>query len=144
MMRLATFTVGVLALASGCGTSEFELAPVSGTVTLDGEPVAAARVIFEPQRDGQEAFSAGPGSDGMTDEAGRYSLRTSVSGDAGAVIGQHRVTISTYLSEVDRTRDMGRVVRAEEIPPRYFTPGALSFEVPAEGTDNADFALEKN
>lgn len=135
-----TILLGVTAV--GCGTSEFELAPVSGTVTLDGKPVAEARVIFEPRREGQAALTAGPGSDGLTDAQGRYSLTTSVGEEQGAVVGPHTVTVSTYLAEVDRSRDTARVIRQEEIPSRYMEAGALTFEVPPDGTDKADFALE--
>ena len=125
----------------GCGSSEFDLVPVSGTVTLDGEPVAGARVIFEPHRTGEDALSAGPSSNGVTDETGRFTLATTMDEDQGAVVGKHTVTISTYLAEVDRTRDTGRIIRQEEIPARYAEPGALTFEVSDGGTENAVFDL---
>ena len=128
--------------AAGCGSSPYDFAPVSGTVTLDGQPVAGARVIFEPQRSGKEALEAGPGSDGKTDEDGRYTLATTDAGETGAVVGPHTVMISTYQAEIDRTRDSSRVVRKEEIPARYLEPGALTFEVLPEGSDQADFALQ--
>ncbi len=126
----------------GCGSSDYDLVPVRGTVTLDGKPIAGARVIFEPRRSGKEALSAGPGSDGITDEDGQYSLLTTVDGARGAVVGQHTVTISTFQAEVDRSRDSSRVIRKEEIPARYFQPGALSYEVPLAGTDSANFTLQ--
>ena len=142
-MRLAVHFIWVLVLTLvGCNSSKFELAPVSGTVTLDGEPVADARVIFEPQRTGEAALSAGPSSNGVTDESGRYSLLTTVEEDRGAVVGKHTVTISTYLAEIDRSRDTSRIIRKEEIPARYAEPGALTFEVSSEGTDKADFELK--
>ena len=118
------------------------MAPVSGVVTLDGEPVPGARVIFSPQRTGQDALSAGPASDGQTNEDGRYTLASSMDSKPGAVVGPHTVTISTYLAESDRSRDTHTVIRKEEIPQRYNEPGALSFEVPAKGTEAADFELE--
>ena len=86
---------------------------------------------------------ASRGSDGETDDAGRYSLLTTADGKRGAVVGQHVVMISTFLAEADRSRDSSRVVRPEEIPARYLEPGALSFDVPPEGSDSADFALQK-
>ena len=133
----------LLAVLVGCSSSEYELAPVSGTVTLDGEPVAKARVIFEPKRTGQEALSAGPSSNGLTDDNGRYQLQTTVEGHDGAVVGMHTVTVSTYLAEVDRTRDTARVLRQEEIPSKYREPGTLTFDVPSGGTEVADFSLAK-
>ena len=71
----------------------------------------------------------------LTDEEGRYSLQTSVEQRQGAVVGPHTVTISTYEAEADRSRDFGRVIRKEEIPKRYFEPGALSFDVPEAGSN---------
>ena len=142
-MRQAYCLIPILALVTcGCGSSQYELVPVSGVVTLDGEPVTGARVIFEPRRSGEAALNAGPGSDGETDDAGRYSLLTTADGKRGAVVGQHVVMISTFQAEADRSRDTSRVVRPEEIPARYLEPGALSFDVPPEGSDSADFALQ--
>ena len=133
----------VVASLCGCNSSKFDLAPVSGVVTLDGEPVADARVIFEPQRTGQEALSAGPSSNGVTDDEGRFTLETTVEGHRGAVVGAHTVTVSTYLAEIDRTKDTSRIIRQEEIPARYQEPGALTFTVPSDGTTTADFSLTR-
>lgn len=142
MMRRCRLTMFWLPLLlAGCTSSEFDLAPVSGTVTLDGEPVAGARVIFEPQRTGEAALSAGPSSDGQTDDDGRYVLQTSVKELRGAVVGPHTVTISTYMAESDRSRDTSTVIRKEEIPERYHEPGALTFDVPSAGSDSANFDL---
>jgi len=125
----------------GCDSGEFALVPVGGVVTLDGNPVAGARVIFSPQRTGEEALVAGPASDGLTDDTGRYSLVTSVSGENGATVGAHTVTIRTYTAKSDRSKDTHTVVRKEEIPAAYQEPGALVFEVPSGGTEAADFEL---
>ena len=65
-----------------------------------------------------------------------------MNGDDGAVTGRHRVTITTYEAEVDRAREWMKVIRQEEIPGKYREPGALEFEVPAEGTEQADFSLD--
>lgn len=132
----------VLLSTFGCGSGEFDLAPVSGVVTLDGQPVPNARVIFSPQRTGQDALAAGPASDGATDETGRYTLSSSVDGTRGAVVGAHTVTISTYLAESDRSKDTYKVLRQEEIPPKYSEPGALTFDVPSGGTEDGNFDLQ--
>ncbi|MCH5373930.1 MAG: carboxypeptidase-like regulatory domain-containing protein, partial [Planctomycetes bacterium] len=62
------------------------MAKVTGIVTLDGEPLEGAKVIFQPKK-GQPAA-------GITDGKGRYSLTTLENHD-GAVPGQYRVIIST-------------------------------------------------
>ena len=64
---LAWFSICLVGSVVGCG-SEFDLAPVSGIVPLNGTPVVGARVVFEPSRTGEEALLAGPGSYGVTGE----------------------------------------------------------------------------
>lgn len=69
----------------GCGPSRPATAPVEGTVTLDGQPLAGASVTFTPSAGGR------PGM-GTTDSSGKFTLMTYEAGD-GAVIGQHKVTV---------------------------------------------------
>ena len=130
-----------LALCIGCNSGEYKLVPVSGTVTLDGEPVSNARVIFEPRRVDPSSLTAGPSSDGETDESGKFSLATTADGKSGAIAGTHDVVVTTYLAEIDRETDSHKVVRKEQIPQRYLEPGGLTFEIPADGTDAADLML---
>jgi len=76
-----------LAVVAGCGKpSDYpDLFPVSGSVTMDGQPLDGARVSFVPN-------GARPSS-GTTDSSGRYELQ--YTGEyAGAVAGKHRVSIS--------------------------------------------------
>jgi hypothetical protein len=124
--------------AGGCGGEEFSQAPVSGTVTLDGTPVAAARVSFQPVRQG-EGPNAGPGSHAKTDQQGRYRLKT-LHGDDGAVIGAHVVRISTL--QMKESPETGyEIVVEERIPEHYVDGSTLRFTVPADGTDQTDFQL---
>lgn len=125
----------------GCGGTAFPLAPVSGTVTLDGAPVAEGRVIFQPISQG-ESLTAGPGSYGNTDEQGHFRLKT-LHGEQGAVVGPHMVRITTI--QVKDSGPAGHEVVAEErIPERYVDGSTLHFTVPADGTDQADFELTSN
>ena len=82
--------VGVLLSAAGCGPSGPATVPVTGTVTLDGKPIAKAAVMFVPQFPGRPAH-------GLTDQEGRFSLGTFKKGD-GAVEGKYLVTV--ILNEV--------------------------------------------
>ena len=83
---------GVLAAALvatvGCsgGSSRPKLYPATGTVTLDGQPLAEATVSFVP--------ASGPPSDGKTDASGKYTIMTS--GQPGAPFGANKVTVSKF------------------------------------------------
>src|SRR4029453_18299896 len=72
---------------SGCGKSKLTVAPVSGTVTLDGAPLAAASVMFQPKDGGRPSF-------GVTNAQGHYILEYSMS-ELGAKVGPCTVRITT-------------------------------------------------
>lgn len=75
----------LLSAFSGCGNGDF--APVSGTVTSDGKPVAKLRVVLSPMPIGDD-HAVGPFSLGVTDDNGKFTLKTRY-GDTGAFVGQH-------------------------------------------------------
>ncbi|MEM9352108.1 MAG: hypothetical protein AAGA92_03770 [Planctomycetota bacterium] len=131
----------VLIAYSGCNNNPYELAPVSGVVTLYGEPLRDATVSFEP-RGGSGQGIVGPGSIGTTDENGKFQLRT-FKKQRGAVVGAHTVRISTYRSRFKdlTTSDEVEVITIEHVPWHYNRNTTLSFEVPSGGTDEADFVL---
>lgn len=64
-----------------------KLGQVSGTVTMDGKPLADADLVFEPK--------SGSPSVGKTDKDGNYQLAFNQD-SIGAVIGQHTVRISKF------------------------------------------------
>lgn len=130
------------ALATGCGRSaSYELAPVSGVVTLDGKPVPHTKVVFTPQGSAGNV-APGPGSAANCDDAGRFELRT-VRGEPGAVVGVHTVRIYAHgpPKSVAGDVDAGPPVK-EAYPARYNTESQLAFEVPPAGTTAADFHLQ--
>jgi hypothetical protein len=140
--------VGVLAAAlAGCGDDPFEIAPVSGKVTLNGEPLADARISFQPISGGSDV---GPGSAATTDAQGHYTLTTH-DGQRGATVGGHRVRISTLKMSADPSKDdagflirMSRpdgVLIPEKVPAKYSRDSPLTFTVPPGGTSAADFDL---
>lgn len=124
------FLWGLIAVAaglSGCGHSDGPpLASVSGVVRLDGSPLANAYIEFTPQQ--------GSPSYAKTDAEGRYSLRFTRR-KAGAMIGQHRVRISTASDDDGE----GNAV-PEKIPPQFNSRTRLQREV-AEGENAFDFEL---
>ncbi len=128
------------ALVSGCGGSGPKLAPVSGKVSKGGSPVAGVKVEFSPS--GQGKTSPGPGSMGITDAQGKYTLKTNETPPrTGAVPGKHAVVL---------TADQGRAPDDDSIAPAKseqiaakFRDGSQTFEVPAGGTDKADFDISQ-
>ena len=75
---------------SGCGPDYPETVPVSGTVTLDGQPVAGASVVFTPE--------AGDLATATTDSSGQFQLSTYRLAD-GAAPGHYRVTVAKTTVE---------------------------------------------
>lgn len=98
---------GVIAILSfslvvGCsrGPARPKTYPVSGTVTLNGQPVEGASVIFVPKDMaagvGAQATSPGPQvATGETDAQGRYVLGTFAKGD-GAIPGDYLVKVFKF------------------------------------------------
>lgn len=123
-------------LAAGCGDSR--TAPVSGRVTLNGKPLPNASVTFAPVG-GKGNVEPGPSSAGKTDADGRYTLELIGQDGRGAVIGKHKVMIAL----VDEKRDDDDSPdRLKQLPLKYNGQTTLEFEVPAGGTDKADFDLK--
>ncbi|MEM7311658.1 MAG: hypothetical protein AAF497_00765 [Planctomycetota bacterium] len=122
----------------GCDSSPYQLAPVSGKVTFDGKPLAGGVVNFQP-RATEDSKTVGPGCTVNCDSEGRFVLKT-IDGDDGAVVGTHTVRIYSFSPETagDSDTDSGRV---EKIPLKYNYRSTLTFDVPAEGTDAANFDL---
>jgi hypothetical protein len=128
-----------------------DVGEVSGTVTLDGQPLENALVTFTPE-------GGGRGASGVTDASGKYLLATA--GQAGAVPGTHRVTVTTlnqgqatnmadvpsdseaYMKQatgVD-TSAYDKAETQEKIPAKYNTESTLVKEVTA-GTNVIDLQL---
>jgi hypothetical protein len=137
LLSPAVAAIALTVLLSGCG--EHELAPVSGVVTLGGKPLARGVVNFQPISGNSE--NPGPGSTGITDEQGRYQLKTP-DGVEGAVVGEHKVRIYSRNAEAPRVQDSDPQPTVELVPTRYNYRTTLTFTVSPEGTDQADFKLE--
>ncbi len=146
-LKRAASSLPLLAVlyAAGCGDARFDYAPVSGQVLLDGEPVEKARVVFMPRATG-DSLEAGPYSNGETDSEGRFELRSvEARPHDGAVVGTHRVVVSTRRSRLDpEDPDIEIVTEPERIPRQYtnYRSTPLTIEVPEEGTETANFSLE--
>jgi hypothetical protein len=133
------FSIGCLFLLPGCGGGP-KLVPVSGRVTLNEKPLANAYVTFAPMA-GRGANASGPGSVGKTDADGRYTLRVDPS-QPGAVVGRHRVMITTLGGEEAERSDGGVKLPKDKVPRRYNMETELTCDVPAEGRSDANFDLK--
>ncbi len=83
---ITALLLGVAAFAAGCQRGP-EFAPVEGTITQGGKPMAHVTVEFFPESGEMPRSRSTP-----TDEAGHYRL-SSYRGEEGAVVGAHRVLI---------------------------------------------------
>ena len=136
------FTLMLVAcLAAGCGGGE-SVAPVSGRVTLDGQPAAGVHVGFQPLAVGDNK-NPGGGSYAITDADGRYTLRLVESDRPGAVVGKHRVEITTRVGVADDLHDTRPKAANPKaaIPVKFNRESTLTFEV-KPGPNEANFDLK--
>src|SRR3954468_4165495 len=131
-----------VALAVGCGPGT-KFAPVSGRVTLNGQPLANAPVSFQPIVEGG-GIAPAPGSTGRTNANGEYTLLCA-DGRPGAWVGRHRVTITAVAEQVGdtdgRAAPRGGWPQADKVPARFNRDSKEEFSISQGGTDKADFLL---
>lgn len=120
---------------AGCGKHS---ASVSGTVTLDGKPLATGVVNFTPAATGASAY-ANIGADG------RYALQTGA--EAGLEPGSYKVTVAANAT-AEQAAAMGVKIGREGImplltPPRYADVSTTPLVVDVKaGRQEIDLALE--
>lgn len=137
MIRVCLLTLVVV--ASGCG-SRSRTSPVTGTVTLDGKPLAGASIQFVPQGAGRDAT-------GETDAGGQFVMSTFQPRD-GVMPGSYKVTISPPSGVADTTQyasaedamtaskaPVKRAATGPAFPGKYSRPDQtpLTQEVPVQG-----------
>jgi DNA-directed RNA polymerase subunit M/transcription elongation factor TFIIS len=105
------------------------LGQVSGTITLDGNPLPAANVTFQPLQEGTKPNADTAGSIGISDKDGHFSLYY-VADVPGAAVGKHLVQIRAQ-------NDAG----VEIVPGKYNQMTELTFEVKSGSNPAADFPL---
>ena len=99
----AVCLAGLMA-AAGCARGP-EFAEVEGTLSQGGKPLKNVRVEYWPESDG-------PKSSGVTDDQGRYTLKTEDGRTPGAVVGPHKV----ILKDLDHYGDTFLGRKAENVP----------------------------
>lgn len=133
-------SVCVLITLAGCGSQpSINMVKVSGLVTLDGKPLADAKVNFVVDAGGGKKAVV-EDSMGVTNENGEFHLQ-GVHGDVGAMPGKHKVVISKMVSkdgkplpvEADPALLLGK--SKELLPKKYshLPDSELTADVPATG-----------
>jgi hypothetical protein len=101
--------VALLGVALGCGTKASNAVKVSGIVTLDGMPLAGAKVTYYPS-----SGEAPPV--GFTDSAGRFTLSTfdlkTLQSTDGALSGEYKVTVEMIPAAAGRNPAGGDGLKA--------------------------------
>lgn len=134
LSKTAFVTLTVLWLAiAGCGGESVEVAPVSGRVTLNGQPVANHFVGFQPV---SGAASGAIGSSGVTDSEGRFTLKTVDGKHEGAVVGKHQVIIAP--KEEGSSGEGPGTGAVSPLPPEA-SDWSLTFDVIAGKENTANF-----
>ncbi len=128
-----------VSLLQGCGGPGYKVVPVSGKVTFGGKPMANVNVSFQPKSEEGASGKTGPGSVGLTDAQGIFTLRTVEPEQDGAVVGKHVVRLARTHKQ-DPTDD--RSTPRQFLLPMKYRDGSLTFTVPAEGTSEANFDLQ--
>lgn len=117
--------------------------PASGTVTLEGQPLEGATVIFRSNSEQPQAAV------GRSDKAGKFELRTFEDGD-GAIAGEHIVSITCVKTEgppegtnLDETNVVIREISL--IPEKYGDPkkSGLTASVGPDQENQFTFDLKK-
>ena len=126
-----------LALSAGCGPGNpLGREALSGTVTLDGQPLASGNIEFTP-------LAPGGVSSGETISGGRYEIEAV----RGLPPGEYRVRIySSEKSTAPPTPEEAALPAlhrpgVERIAPRFNTASQLKAEVTGAGPNRFDFQV---
>lgn len=144
-MRLRFISPLLFILLVGCSGKPYKVAKVSGRVTLDGKPLPKASITFVPMAS-EGNIAPGPTARDVTDDEGRYTL-TIDKDTPGAVVHKCRIYITTVIGPVVPNDEDGgpptlrKKMPRDKVPEKYNLKTELTFDVPREGTDTADFDL---
>jgi hypothetical protein len=123
----------------GCGDSSNKLLPVSGKVTVDGQPLTTGSVSFKPEKG--SASSQEPGGD--IEEDGTYRLFTA--GKEGAPPGRYRVlVVAVDPNDLKKKFPYGK--RTSYVNPKYSNPKTTDVVIevtPSRPPDTYDLKLAK-
>jgi hypothetical protein len=148
MVKLRGLALGLCLVAIvGCGESGPTLAPVTGTITLDGKPFDNAVISFQP-KGSKENPTPGRGSSAITDSQGKFKLVYDGKLD-GAVVGKHLVSImeagnnaATGEPGVGSSDEVKVDTKRRYVPLEWNANSKVEFDVPAGGSTTANFDIK--
>jgi hypothetical protein len=144
-MRIIIAAIALCIMAiSGCGTSPPEIVPVTGVVTINGDPLANAEVRFMPMADGLDGNFV---ASGISDKSGAFTLHLQGKPEPGCCACECKVLVVEGPIPGDtRGQDERSLMAAANfkkklknrpIPEKYHRVGTspLSFTVSAENKE---------
>ena len=126
----------------GCGPG-YDVVPVSGTITLDGKPLANAMILTQPISEDDKNVTPGPGSIANTDSQGHFVLEMQHEDVKGAAPGKAYVKIvesGEKKASSDDTLDPS--ILRSKVPSEYKDGNKVIYEIPKGGTDAMNFDLK--
>jgi hypothetical protein len=128
---LLSLLVSSFCFAAGCDGTNPSLAPVSGKVFYQNQPLPRGTIVFVPDAD---RGNNGPLAQGSIQAGGSYAIQTE--GKPGALPGWYRVTVISVENASGFSGSVSSVPRSL-VPERYRDPqlSDLTCEVKA-GQDN--------
>jgi hypothetical protein len=109
----AMLAVALLGAFSGCGAKAGKAVKVSGIVTLEGTPLAGAKVTYYPASGDAPPMA-------ITDNAGRFELSTfdlkTRKSTEGALPGEYKVTVEMPPPSAGRNPASGDGLREGRMP----------------------------
>jgi hypothetical protein len=137
--RLATPLLCLALAGCSASTDPVDTLPrkgVTGTVTLDGQPLAQGKIVFEPAPGSQGP--GGPTTADITD--GKYTIEKAL----GPVPGKYKVSISSRPSiKFGPGQEPGTRPKLdpEKVPAQYNTTSTLTADITDASVNTANFEL---
>ena len=140
VLSLLLFAAGLLSL-SGCEKSlGGNLVPVTGTVKMDGQPLAGASVTFLGV-----SGTPGLGGSGIADETGKFEISHFRAGK-GLEPGEYKVVINKLVMADGSPIPTGTASAAElntkDLVPKRYSDFSATTLLKTVGSDNAPVSLD--
>lgn len=126
--------LGLLTVVTGCGDGGPAMNPVSGKVTIGGQPAADVLVTFTPSDSSMEAASGRTGADGT------YTLTSGIQGKPGAMTGSYTVTLMQQAASAVDPEQAGYSGGSNTSAP----PPAPESSIPDDWSKPVDVAAGEN